>query len=243
MSTLSISFLKNALEKLFKNKGNLIFAFSSPMTGALPYSLAVVDRRFKNGRIYLRKLEDSLLTFDSNGKPLLNALEHPLDELLIANLLSQKRGLLMHACGVVYKRKGFLFAGISGAGKSTTARLWQKTKQAKILNDDRIIIRKRNSRFWIYGTPWHGDAGVYSTASAPLEKIFFLKKSSSNHLRRLDPLEAVSRLLVCAFPTFWDKQGMKYSLSFCQDLAQNCAALEFGFLPHESAVKFLTNNL
>ena len=40
--------------------------------------------------------------------------------------------------------RGFLFAANSTHGKSTTARLWRD--QATVLNDDRIVLRRREGR-------------------------------------------------------------------------------------------------
>ena len=36
-----------------------------------------------------------------------------------------------------------------------------------ILSDDRIAVRMKNGQPWLYGTPWHGDAGLASPASSP----------------------------------------------------------------------------
>jgi len=48
---------------------------------------------------------------------------------------------MLHGCGVLNSRKGYLFLAKSGGGKSTIAGLALK-KSFRALNDDRIIIRK-----------------------------------------------------------------------------------------------------
>jgi len=78
-------------------------------------------------------------------------------------LLSQNRGLLVHAFGVDDGGRGLLFAGNSTHGKSATACLWKD--RAAVLNDDRI---------WMYGTPWHGDYDGVAPHGVPLEKLIFL---------------------------------------------------------------------
>ena len=164
---------------------------------------------------------------------------YPLDEIFMINLLARARGILMHACGVIEKGRGVLFCGNSGAGKSTMANLWKGHKQSTILSDDRIIIRKRDKTFWIYGTPWHGDARVCSPQRAPLEKIFFLKHSSRNIIKEIGPDEAVLRLIRCSFPTFWDKQGMGFTLDLCSELVKEIPCYELGFLPDKGILKML----
>ena len=109
-------------------------------------------------------------------------LEYPLDELLMIHRLACGEGVEMHAVGIVDEAGlGHLFLGHSGAGKSTTARLWKSESNAQILSDDRIILRVRDGRIWMYGTPWHGDAGIASPESAPLSRLYLLEHS--NHTR------------------------------------------------------------
>lgn len=101
-----------------------------------------------------------------------------LQVLLINYFAKNKEGIFVHSIGVKdLDGKGLLFAGKSGAGKSTTARLWHKHTKAMVLNDDRIIVRKVNNKFRMYGCPWHGEFSDYLVSrieSAPLEKFFYL---------------------------------------------------------------------
>lgn len=99
-----------------------------------------------------------------------------LQVLLINYFALNKNGIFIHGIGLRdMNGKGLLFAGKSGAGKSTTARLWHKHSKVMVLNDDRIIVRKLKNSFFIYGSPWHGDFNDYLLSrieSAPLDKLF-----------------------------------------------------------------------
>lgn len=211
----------------YRNNGKYILeAFSKTL---------ILEPDFKSGNIYIR---------ERKGKQKVEyPLNYPIDELLVINLLAQKRGALIHSCGVSSKGAGLLFVGTSGAGKSTMANLWKREKGAALLSDDRIIVRKMNGRLWIYGTPWHGDAKVCLPEKAPLEKIFFLKHAKKNIVKKIEPLDAASRLIVCSFPTFWDKKGMEFTLNFCSELAQNIPCYELGFLPDESVLDFIKEKI
>jgi len=190
--------------------------------------IMVLTSDFTSGEIYIAKNRDDF------------PFAYPLDEILMINLLWRKRGILVHACGMKSNNSsGLLFAGTSAAGKSTMANLWKDKKEVTILSDDRVIIRRKNQSFWIYGTPWHGDAKVCSSERAPLEKIFFLKHDKENCIKRLNPLDAASRLIVCSFPTFWDKKGMEFTLNFCSEIAEKIPCYELGFLPDSSVINFL----
>ena len=128
-----------------------------------------------------------------------------------------------------YHGRGILFAGNSGAGKSTITRLWKGIEGVTSLSDDRIILRRTNAGYKIYGTPWHGDARVVSPQSVPLKRIFFLKHGSANHVVRLDPFDATVNLLTCSFSKFWDAAGMDQDLLFLSELAQAIPCYELNF--------------
>lgn len=164
-------------------------------------------------------------------------MEYPLSELLYVNLLScQGLGTLLHACAVDVGGRGLAFIGKSGAGKSTTARLWLQRGDATVLCDDRIIVRKTDGIFRAYGTPWHGDIPAISPASAPLEKLLFIRHGAENRLTPLRPAEAVSRLMGCVFTTWWDAEGLAFTLSFLEDLARAVPCYEFAFRPEPEAL-------
>ena len=202
--------------------------------------MAILESDFCSGDIVTRARFLSRF-FSMAHKNMASPFTYPLDEVLMVQLLSQGRGLLVHACGVKYKEKGFLFVGSSGAGKSTMANIWKNQKGAIILSDDRIVIRKIGTQFFIFGTPWHGEAKMCSPESVPLEKIFFLARAQDNVIKRLAVTEAASRLLVCAFVTFWDKQGMGFSLDFCNQLASAGLCRELGFVPEASVLDYIKN--
>jgi hypothetical protein len=66
-----------------------------------------------------------------------------LDELLIMHRLTQEKAIELHSCGIVRADGiGNLFVGHSGAGKSTTTRLWTAREDVEVLSDDRIIVRR-----------------------------------------------------------------------------------------------------
>ncbi len=166
-------------------------------------------------------------------------LEPVLDGALFVALLARGRGVLLHAAGVGDGGHGLLFSGASGAGKSTTVRLWKTYSDAVLLSDDRVIVRKREGRFWAYGTPWCGDMQVASQAAFPLERIFVIRHASANSATRLRPAEAAKSLLTRSFLPFWDAPGMAFTLAFLDELVQAVPCYDLGFVPDRSAVDFV----
>src|SRR5262249_43736388 len=163
----------------------------------------------------------------------------PLDELLILNLLAKGNGVEVHACGLVdADGEGRLFLGQSGAGKTTTARLWQNIEGTQILSDDRIIIRELGGQLWIYGTPWHGEAELAFTGRAPLRRIYFLRHGRTNAVVRLKHAEAVGRLFSCSFPLFYDPQALDSTLMYFEKIASSIPCCELSFVPDERVIEF-----
>jgi hypothetical protein len=213
--------------------GRNVFVLRSPALGPLPYRIAIFDTDFREGEIYIR---DSKSEETSDGL-LPNPLAFPLSEVLMVCLLAQDRGLMIHACGADDGDRGYLFAGNSTHGKTTMARLWRD--EAIILNDDRIVLRRRDGRFWMYGTPWHGEYTGVSSRGVPLEKIFFLSHAETNVTDRKEDAEAASMLLTRCFPPLWDEAGMRFTLDFCAQLVADVPCYELGFVPDGSIVNFV----
>jgi hypothetical protein len=197
------------------------------------YGQAVFSPDFSSGEIYIRPGQSP------DGRPLLMPLAFPMGELIMIQLLSQGRGVLMHACGVLDGEKGLLFSGVSGAGKSTSAKLWTRVGGARIVNDDRVVLRNVDGRIIMYGTPWHGEISTVLDARAALDRILVLRHEKENIARRLSPVDLTARLMVRCFPTFWDTAGMNYTLSFLEEVSRLVPGYDYGFIPDESAVRFV----
>ncbi|UCD72022.1 MAG: hypothetical protein JSW70_03250 [Syntrophobacterales bacterium] len=160
-------------------------------------------------------------------------------ELLMVHYLAQGKGVLLHSCGIELDGKGILFVGHSGAGKSTMARLCNNAGDVPILSDDRIIVRKKDGIFWMYGTPWQGEEQFASPKGHPLHRIYFIKHARKNKITKTDEIGATSKLLTCSFPPFWDKKGMRFTLDFLSDLSNTIPCRELRFVPDESIVPFI----
>jgi hypothetical protein len=222
-------FDSNAVWRLYRQDGRWAVQLSSPERGA--YRVGIFSSGFLNGEIHS--------TGDSAAVPEPFPLQFPLAELLMIHLLACGRGLLLHACAVRDGDDGVLFAGVSGAGKSTMASLWREHSGATLLSDDRVILREHEDGFWIYGTPWHGDAGAASPERARLRRIFLLRHGPENRAIPLLEAQAGAALLVRAFPTFWDPPGMEFTLQLMDRLSRGTPAYALDFVPDGSVVKYV----
>jgi hypothetical protein len=235
-------FDSGGLWRLVAANGSLRFSFTSSALGALPYKVASVDRGFTAGEVWLHQ------PYFPSALPV-NPLEYPLDELLLIHLLAAGRGVEVHACGVVAPNgQGYLFVGQSGAGKTTMARLWQKAKAGvgaggdRILSDDRIILRKIDGTFWMYGTPWHGEAELACAARAPLAGIYLLRHGASNALIPQQRSQAIARLLASSFPPLYSRDALDFTLGLFDEVVRAVPCHELSFTPDERAVALVRSS-
>jgi len=211
------------------------FYFSSPTLPGNPYRAAWLDETFSRGHVLLNRASYSA---DQAHFPL----EYPTDELLLMHRLALGEGVELHALGLVDDDgSGYLFLGHSGAGKSTTARLWMRHPGVRLLSDDRIIVRRHQREFRMYGTPWHGDAGVASADSAPLAAIFLLEQAPRHQILPISQPQAAAELFARAFLPHYQKSGIAFTLRFLDELTHSIPSSIFRFAPTDDAVEAIRN--
>ena len=129
-----------------------------------------------------------------------------------------------------------MFLGHSGAGKSTTARIWETFRAPEILSDDRIILRLHDGELWMYGTPWHGEAAFASPGKAKLNTIYILRHGCRNRFTALPQALAVGEVFARSFPPFHSQAGLQRTLEFIKRALDVVPCYEFEFLPDRSSV-------
>ena len=222
--------------------GDLRFDFGYPLADQAPAKRLFVDRTYQSATLQLNSL--FLSKFGDRIPPL----SYPLDELLIMHRLTQERAIELHSVGIIGPDGASnLFVGHSGAGKSTTARLWTSLHKVKILSDDRIIVRESPARelqpgddprqIFMYGTPWHGEGCYALPERAPLNRIFILEHGQGNIITRLTPSQAVGELFARAFVPFHRHEYIESALSFLEQLVESVPCYRYSFEPDERAVE------
>src|SRR5215469_8678309 len=67
-------------------------------------------------------------------------------------VLARRGGFLMHSASAIRNGKAFLFAGVSGAGKTTISRL--APADVTLLTDEISYVREQSAGYIAYGTPF-----------------------------------------------------------------------------------------
>jgi hypothetical protein len=217
---------------LFRDGCDFVLDFCSPIVGNHPYKRLRVDHTFRNAQLTLNleALQPYWPVFP---------LEYPADELLITNYLATHGlGVEVHGCGIIDDESGgHLLLGHSGAGKSTTARLWKSLRNSEILSDDRIILRFERGELWMYGTPWHGEAAFASPGRCRVREIFVLQHGDRNKMVPMAGSQAVGELFARCFPPFHSAAGLQHTIAFLDLVAKVVPCYRFYFLPNVSAVE------
>lgn len=114
-------------------------------------------------------------------------------------VLARQGGFLLHSASAIRNGKAFLFAGVSGAGKTTISRL--APPDATLLTDEisyvrRTDVRNRDAGYTAFGTPFTGElAKLGENVSAPIAALYLLAQGPENRIDPVAPGDAARSLL------------------------------------------------
>ena len=148
-------------------------------------------------------------------------------------ILADHGGFLLHAASLVTGGKAYIFAGVSGSGKTTIAQL--APPEATLLSDEISYIRKQGSQYVAYGTPFTGELGQNGdNISAPVRAVYLLAHGPHNSVTALSPAAATSGLMRNVL-FFASENALVQSLfaSVC-DFVLKVPVKRLEFIPNES---------
>jgi hypothetical protein len=201
--------------------------------GTPPYFAALLDTARARTDIWHPAERGSV---DRRGERWLpHPIRYPFDQVLLMHVLAERGGLLVHAAGGRVGGAGMLFVGRSGAGKSTLSRLLTPRRGVRLLSDDRLVVRRSDAGFLLWGTPWPGDAGIAVNDCAPLGAILFLHHARTTRLEAVSPGTAMEGLLPASSIPWYDRDALAGPLAFLDDLVAKVPAYDFHFRPTPEA--------
>ena len=63
--------------------------------------------------------------------------------------------------------------------------MWEKLYAVQVLNGDLNLLGMEKDEVFVYGIPWCGTSGVYTTKKYPLGGIILLKRGTENRVCKL----------------------------------------------------------
>jgi hypothetical protein len=205
--------------------GQRLYVVREPVSGRPPLRALSVDDRLRRGILYVPRAPQS--------RKVGYALGFPLDEVLFQHRLAAEGGAFVHSCAVRIGRGAALFCGVSGAGKTTIARLFHRAGYT-VLSDDRVALVPDGRGVRAFGTPWHGSGRFGSPRSAPLRAVFFLTQAGTSEVAPFR--SAGARLFSLTFPPLWDGAGVGRVLAACDTVATRVPTFELRFRKDRTAV-------
>jgi hypothetical protein len=145
-------------------------------------------------------------------------------------LLAKKGGFLLHAASAIRNGKAFLFAGVSGAGKTTISRL--APPDATLLTDEISYVRKQNLGYVAFGTPFTGELAKLGTnCSAPVDALYLLAQGPENRIDRVAVADAGRGLLANMLFFAEDEDMVQCAFQAACDFVDRVPVYRLTFMP------------
>jgi hypothetical protein len=146
-------------------------------------------------------------------------------------LLAKQGGFLLHAASAIRNGRAFLFAGVSGAGKTTMARL--APPDAALLTDEISYVTKQDGGYFAVGTPFFGElARAGENLRAPIECLYLLAKGPENKIDPIAGAEAVRALLGNILFFARDPKFVKLVFDAALDFVSHVPVRRLTFVPN-----------
>lgn len=155
------------------------------------------------------------------------ALKHALMNLYSSFIVSRGWGLLVHSSCIMEGGKAYLFAGHSGAGKSTVA--WLSLPRP-VLSDEATILKVEERGVTVFDSPFRsGIEEPYKGPGCELGAIQFLRQSMEIKRVRLQKTDAMMELFSKIF--YWPHSPLETVkiMKLFQQLIQQIPAYELYF--------------
>ncbi len=145
-------------------------------------------------------------------------------------VLAKTGGFLMHAASAIRNGRAFLFAGESGAGKTTISSL--APADATLLTDEISYIRNLDDRYVAFGTPFTGDLGTPGeNTSAPVAALYLLAKGPSNSIEPVEAAEAGCAVLANMLFFAEDPEMVRLVFQTACDFVHRVPVFRLTFVP------------
>jgi hypothetical protein len=127
------------------------------------------------------------------------ALKHALMNLYSSYIVYHNWGLLIHSSCAIQNGRAHIFAGHSGAGKSTAARL---SEPRELLSDEATIVKIKEDEIAVFDSPFRSElqSTGYQQPSS-LAGIQLLHQADANRLEKLRKPDALLSLMDKVF--YW----------------------------------------
>jgi len=145
-------------------------------------------------------------------------------------VLARQGGFLLHSASAIRNGRAFLFAGVSGAGKTTISRL--APTDATLLTDEISYVRRRGEAYVAYGTPFTGElAKLGENTSAPVATLYLLAQGPENRIDPVSEADAGRELLANVLFFAEDQEMVHWAFQAACDFVHRVPVKRLTFMP------------
>ena len=145
-------------------------------------------------------------------------------------VLARQGGFLLHSASAIRNGKAFLFAGVSGAGKTTISRL--APPDATLLTDEISYVRKLGEDYVAFGTPFTGElAKLGENTSAPVAALYLLAQGPENRIEPVATADAGRELLANMLFFAEDQELVHCAFQAACDFVHRVPVYRLTFMP------------
>src|SRR5580698_1077482 len=150
-------------------------------------------------------------------------------------ILAKQGGFLVHAASAIRNGRAFLFAGVSGAGKTTISRL--APADATLLTDEISYVRKldvpgQDQEYVAFGTPFTGElAKLGENTSAPVAALYLLAQGPKNRIDPVGEADAGRELLANMLFFAEDQEMVHWAFQAACDFVRRVPVYRLTFVP------------
>jgi hypothetical protein len=155
------------------------------------------------------------------------ALKHALTNLYSSFIVYHNWGLLIHSSCAIEKDKAHIFAGQSGAGKSTAAKL---SYPRPLLSDEATLVKITSNKVTVYNSPFRSELQADSfEGNVELASVQILYQALQNKRTRSIKSDALLHLMDKVF--FWpqSEEETKTIMRLMTKLVKNVPVYELHF--------------
>ena len=147
----------------------------------------------------------------------------------ILALLLPESYIMFHGSAIAVDGECFIFAALSGTGKSTHTRLWREYfgNRAVMVNDDKPLISITDKGIFVHGTPWNGKHNLGANITMPLKGVCILERALDNSITEITKREAFPMLYQQTYKPK-DPVGLYKTISLIEKLADGTSLYRLG---------------
>ncbi len=146
---------------------------------------------------------------------------------------------VFHSSVIDIGGEAVLFTAPCGTGKSTQAALWEKYRNAFVVNGDKSMIYEKDGAYLVAGVPFSGSSDICHNKILPVKAVVRLSQAKENRIERLKGFNAYKVLYEGCYHSKWNADYEKNTSDLIEKFALNVPVISLACLPDESAVEAL----